>query len=145
MKRKIKIYYCNSKEYAPCAEIKKSHNRRTIKVVLLLFFISLFIKALYRSNSYGRRKNTIFSARHRVAKNYIPRMTLHRENIIVKKSFNSILRECVQAKDDSDRKNTNAPRTLDLNYRQVIIPNQATAYCICKRAKSLTARKHGAL
>ena len=43
-------------------------------------------------------------------------MILHKENITFKQHYIYVLGEYIQAKDEPDRTNTNAPRTLDCIY-----------------------------
>ena len=66
--------------------------------------------------SEAARKLNYFPAKHGISKHYSPQMIVHKENIDYDKHYQFVLGEYVQAYDEPQIKNTNAPRSLDCTY-----------------------------
>ena len=111
---KIKIKIELLKLERECSSLRKEqfHCRRTIKNTLSPFIAQPLPKAANRSDFYRRSKHIVFfSARHGMSKRYSPIIISHKN--ITLKHLISVLGEYVQAQDEPDRENTNAPRALD--------------------------------
>jgi hypothetical protein len=113
----IKINYASAQEHVPRAE----RNNRTIKERVRSTYHRLpydhlpriMVKYLVIESS-SILKN--FPNKNGISKDYSPQMILHQENIDYDRHCNFVFGKYIQAHDEPDPSNTNAPRLLDYIY-----------------------------
>ena len=121
----ITMNYANPQAHVPEAE----RNNRTIKERVRCTYHRLpytrlpriMVKILVSESS---KKLNFFPAKNGVSKYYSPRMILHQRNLDYGRHCQYAFGTYVQAHDEPDPKNTNAPRTLDCIYLRYNDSNQ---------------------
>ncbi len=113
----ISMNYASAQEHVPRAE----RNNRTIKERVRSTYHRLpydhlpriMVKYLVMEST---KKLNFFPNKHGVSKHYSRRMILHQENLDYNRHCKFVFGEYVQAHDEPQNTNTNAPRSLDCIY-----------------------------
>jgi hypothetical protein len=113
----VHMNYANPNEHVPEAErnnrVIKERIRATYHRLPFTHLPRLMVKMLV---SESAKKLNFFPAKHGISKYYSPRMILHQKNLDYEKHLKYAFGTYVQAHDDPESKNNNAPRTLDCIY-----------------------------
>ena len=136
----VEMEYAAPQAHVPRAE----RNNRTIKERIRATFHRLPYNALPRPLmkalvSESARKLNFFPAKHGISSHYSPRQIVHRQTLDANHHCRFALGAYVQAHDEPDPSNTQAPRTLDAIYMRPIqngheILNLKTEKVIVRRA-----------
>ena len=116
-KYKIIMNYANAQEHVPEAEwnnrFLKERIRATYHRLPYVHLPRILVKYLVLEVS---KKANFFPAKHGVSKYYSPRMILHQQSLDYSKHGQYSFGTYVQAHDEPQPSNTNAPRSLDCIY-----------------------------
>ena len=138
----IAMNYANPQEHVPEAE----RNNRTIQERVRAAYHRLpythlpriMVKYLVME---ATRKLNLFPARHGVSKYYSPRMILHQQNIDYERHCKFTFGMYVQAHNEPDPSNTNAPRSLDCIYLRPTSSAQGGHDCLHLQTNAKITRR----
>ena len=113
----VEMNFANPQEHVPEAErnnrVIKERVRATYHRLPYCHLTRMLVKMLVTESA---KKLNFFPAKHGVSQFYSPRMMLHQRNLDYNRHCQYALGTYVQAHDEPQFSNTNAPRSLDCIY-----------------------------